>query len=166
MARTARPKAKVVKDYTLHDNDGAPVGLSSIFGEHDILVILHNMGKDCPNCALWGDEFNGMRKHLENQAAFCVVGPDDPKTQKRYVRERGWKTKLYSAHGTPFIKDLGFEQDGAPTPGVSVLRKRKDRRIEIVKQIDVTKDGRAPSVLEVFWMTPGVNVEHLAWGKT
>ena len=154
-----------VKDYTLYDQAGKEVTLSAMFGKHDHLVVLHNMGKSCPNCALWGDEFNGMLKHLEKVTGFCVVGPDDPKTQAAYRRERGWQCKLYSAHGTSFIRDLGFQDEkGKVHPGVSILEK-KNGTLRVVKQVNVMRDKHCPSVLEVFWMLPGVETSDVAWAK-
>lgn len=106
-----------------------------------------------------------MLRHLKKAAAFCIIGPDDPKTQKIYVKERGWKSKLYSAKGTSFIKDIGFEdKDGDAEPGISILQKEEEK-ITLLKQVNVSRDGRAPSVLEVFWMIPGVEVSKLAWKR-
>ncbi|MSO88554.1 MAG: hypothetical protein EXQ89_01015 [Rhodospirillaceae bacterium] len=43
----------IVGDYTFREPAG-PVPLSGLFGESDLLVVLHNMGTSCPNCTLWG----------------------------------------------------------------------------------------------------------------
>jgi predicted dithiol-disulfide oxidoreductase (DUF899 family) len=154
-----------VKDYTLQDNDGRPVALSSLFDGHEHLVVLHNMGQTCPNCALWGDEFNGMLDKLGKVAGFCVVSPDDPQTQKAYVKKRGWRARLLSACGTSFIKDMGFEgEKGDAQPGVSILAK-KNSTLRLVKQVNVARDRNCPSVLEVFWMLPGVKTADIAWEK-
>ena len=154
-----------VKDHILYDQSGQEVPLSTMFGGHERLIVLHNMGKSCPNCALWGDEFNGMLKHLEKVAGFCVVGPDDPKTQAAYLKDRGWQCRLYSAKGTSFIRDLGFEDDqGKAQPGVSILE-RKEGVVTVVKQVNVMRDKHCPSVLEVFWMLPGVETSDVAWTK-
>lgn len=156
-------KGQEVKDHVLYDRAGRPVALSSMFARHGHLVILHNMGRHCPNCTLWGDEFNGMLKHLEKVTGFCIVGPDDPKTQAAYRRERGWRSRLYSAQGTSFIRDLGFEDEkGNAQPGVSVLAKKRGT-LTVVKQVNVMRDGDCPSVLEVFWMIPGVKTSDVAW---
>ena len=152
-----------VKEYILYDQSGREVPLSTMFGAHERLIVLHNMGKSCPNCALWGDEFNGMLRHLEKVAGFCIVGPDDPKTQAAYLKDRGWRCRLYSAKGTSFIRDLGFEDDqGKVQPGVSILE-RKEGVVTVVKQVNVTRDKHCPSVLEVFWMLPGVKTSDVAW---
>ncbi|MBI2162262.1 MAG: DUF899 family protein [candidate division NC10 bacterium] len=156
---------ETVQDYTLYDQAGHGVKLSAMFGRHELLVVLHNMGKHCPNCALWGDEFNGMLGHLEKVAGFCVVGPDDPKTQAAYLKARGWQCRLYSAQGTSFIRDLGFEDDkGKAQPGVSILA-RDNGALRIVKQVNVARDKHCPSVLEVFWMLPGVQTADIAWAR-
>ncbi|HEX9756355.1 MAG TPA: DUF899 family protein [Nitrospiria bacterium] len=167
MGTETKEKPKVIEDYVLMDNEGNQVRLSSLFGDKDYLIVLHNMGKSCPNSALWGDEFNGMLKALEKTAGFCIVGPDDPQTQKAYVKERGWLAKLYSARGGTFIKDLGFEdEEGDAMPGVSIFQKGRDGKIFRLEQTNVPKDDRAPSVLEVLWMVPDVEIKDLAWGKS
>lgn len=105
-----------------------------------------------------------MLKYIEKAAAFCIVGPDDPKIQKAYVKERDWKARLYSVEGTSFIKDMGFEdKDGNVKPGISILKKGDGGKMKIIEQCRVDRDGRAPSVLEVFWMLPDVEVGKLAW---
>ncbi len=158
-------QVQAVKDYGLYDHAGQPVKLSSMFGRHPYLVIVHNMGTHCPNCALWGDEFNGMLKHLERVTGFCVVSPDDPMTQAVYVKDREWRCSVYSAQGTSFIRDLGFEgEDSKAQPGVSILQKR-DGTLSLVKQVNVMRDKHCPSVLEVFWMLPGVETSAVAWAR-
>jgi predicted dithiol-disulfide oxidoreductase (DUF899 family) len=157
-------KQRVVTDHSLRDRRGR-IKLSRLFGRRRHLVVLHNMGKDCPNCALFGDEMNGVLRHLERAAAFCVVGPDDPRTQARYARGRGWKSRMASAEGSDFIRDMGFQhKDGGAQPGVSVLEK-KGGRIRLLNQVNVMRDGRCPSALEVLWMIPGVKPADLAWRK-
>ena len=157
--------SKRVEDYVLYDQAGKGVKLSRMFGRHDRLVVLHNMGKSCPNCALWGDEFNFMRKRIAQVAGLCIVGPDDPATQAAYRKSRGWQCRLLSARGTSFIRDLGFEgKKGDAQPGVSILQK-KNGALRLVKQVNVMRDKHCPSVLEVFWMLPGVDTAKVAWAK-
>jgi len=154
-------RTKSIDDHVLQGRAGK-TRLSCLFGRHKHLVVLHNMGEHCPNCAIFGDEYNGMRKHLERVAGFCVVSPDDPKTQAAYARKRGWKAKMCSGQGSDFIKALGFEgKDGSAQPGVSVLAKSRGG-ITLVDQVNVMKHGRCPSVLEVLWMIPGVKPSDVA----
>ena len=131
-------EAITIKDYTFTDNDGKTVKLSGLFGHQRHLIVLHNMGKTCPSCALWGDEFDGMLRHIEKVSAFCVIGPDDPITQKAYLKERKWKAKLYSAKGSTFIKDMGLEdEDGDAEPGISILQKGRGGVITVLEQVHV-----------------------------
>jgi len=154
-------KSKAIDNHSLRTLGGA-TRLSRLFGRHKHLVVLHNMGEHCPNCAIFGDEYNGRRKHLERVAGFCIVSPDDPKTQAAYARKRGWKAKMCSGQGSNFIKALGFEgKEGDAQPGVSVLAKSRGA-ISLVDQVNVMKHGRCPSVLEVLWMIPGVKPSDLA----
>lgn len=106
---------RTVEDHRLRDKDCKEVRLSSPFGKRECLVVLHNMGKTCPHCALCGDEFHGMLHHLEEDAGFYVVGPDDPKTRKAYVKERVGKPSSTRPEGPP-SKRFGFRGYGGPRP--------------------------------------------------
>lgn len=118
-----RPREEV-KDYTLQGPGGTKISLSEMFGDHDELLLIHNMGKKCRYCTLWADGFNGFLRHFENRAGFVVVSPDDPETQKEFASGRNWKFKMYSGKGSTFIKDMGFEDDeGRYQPGFSTFIK-------------------------------------------
>ncbi len=152
--RTPNEMSKKIDDYILKSNDDKEVPLSEVFGAQTRLIVLHNMGETCPTCLIYGSEFNGALKHLEARAAFCAVGPDDPATQKAYVKRNGWQFNLYSGKESAFIKDLGFEDDaGNALPGVSILQK-KDETITLTSQVNIAKDDFCPSVLDVIWMLP------------
>ncbi|MEP0813937.1 MAG: DUF899 family protein [bacterium] len=115
-----------VQDYALTDRNGKKVRLSKLFGKHDKLALVHNMGRQCPYCTMWADGFNSLYHYVERRAAFVVVSPDPPEIQKAFAEKRGWKFKMLSAHGTTLFKDLGFEFEGKPWPGLSTLYKGKD----------------------------------------
>ena len=105
-----------------------------------------------------------MLEKLEKVTAFCVVGPDDPATQASYASGRGWRSRICSAEGTSFIKDMGFEgEKGDAMPGVSVLKKTNGT-IAVTEQVNVMRDSRCPSVLEVFWMLDGTETSKVAFG--
>jgi len=121
---------EAVDDYTLKCQSGDPVKLSKLFGSHNELIVVHNMGKRCPYCTLWADGFNGIVDHLENRAGFVVVSPDDPETQKSFADGRGWKFGMFSGQGSSFIKDMGFERDdNIFMPGLSVFKKDEKGQI-------------------------------------
>lgn len=128
--------AMAVQDYALTGPGGGKTKLSTAFGEHELMVLVHNMGQSCPYCTLWADSFNSIWRHVEQgvpgvkqRAAFVVVSPDDHATQKKFAKSRKWGFRMLSAKGTSLFADLGFADDkGNPWPGVSILR-RKGRKI-------------------------------------
>ena len=124
-----KAKRKPVPDYELLGQGNKPVWLSQLFGKKDELILVHNMGKDCPYCALWADGFNGMLKHLENRAGFVVESPDLPAEQKRVAKARGWKFNFVSSAKSTFRTDMGFMKDGDPWPGVTTFQKDKKGKI-------------------------------------
>lgn len=127
--RRQRPPEEV-DDYKFRDAAGREVALSSLFGDRGELILIHNMGRDCSSCTMWADGFTGLLPHLESRAAFAVTSPDEPLAQEEFRRSRGWNFPLYSARGTSFIVDMGFEGgECGLMPGVSVFSKDGDGRI-------------------------------------
>jgi predicted dithiol-disulfide oxidoreductase (DUF899 family) len=121
--RRQRPMESV-DDYLLHTADGEEVRLSALFGQHEEMILVHNMGVTCSYCTMWSDAFNGLLPHLQDRAAFVVVSPDEPAVQKRFAGERGWLFSMVSAAGSSLFKDLGFEVADGYMPGVSTLERR------------------------------------------
>jgi len=124
--------AQTVKDYTFKDRDGQPVTLSSLFGDKDDLIIIHNMGKGCRYCTLWADGFIGVHQHFENRAGFALVSPDEPSVMKAFAEGRGWTFTTLSNHGGTFTADVGFEKDGKYSPGFSTFHRDADGTIQRV----------------------------------
>lgn len=123
-----------VQDYELQGREGS-VRLSEMFGDKQDLILIHNMGSECPYCTMWADEFNGVLQHLQDRAGFVVVSPNSVDVQQAVREKRGWTFEMYSAEGTSFIKDMGFESDGVSynsnaMPGVSTFRKNADGTID------------------------------------
>jgi predicted dithiol-disulfide oxidoreductase (DUF899 family) len=128
-ARRRRP-VEPVSDYQLTGSDGIPVNLSSLFGDKDDLLVVHNMGRGCNYCTMWADGLNGDLHHLEDRAAFVVSSPDDPATQTAFATSRGWRFRMVSTTGSTFAHDLGFEQTpGDYYPGVSAFHRQPDGTI-------------------------------------
>ena len=117
-----------VTDYTFQTPTG-PVRLSELFGKHDDLIVVHNMGKTCPACTMWADGYNGVHHHIANRTAFVVSSPDAPDVQREFAASRGWKFPVVSHQGTTFAADMGFRSpEGKWHPGLSVF-KRKGNKI-------------------------------------
>lgn len=127
MKKSSGKLSEQVNDYEFLGSANKKVNLSQLFGQKKDLILIHNMGKTCPYCTMWADGFNGLLPHLENRANFIVSSPDEPVTQKKFANSRGWKFKMVSTRGTSFAKDMGFEKDGMPQPGVSVFYKNGDK---------------------------------------
>jgi predicted dithiol-disulfide oxidoreductase (DUF899 family) len=124
--RTAQTQLEpeAVVDYEFTALDG-PIRLSALFGAHDDLMVVHNMGRACPSCTLWADGYNGLHPHVSSRAAFVVSSPDSPAVQRAFAAERGWKFPLVSHQGTSFAADMGYGSASAGwRPGISVFRRQ------------------------------------------
>ena len=127
--------ATEIGDYTFTSREGKPVALSSLFGDKDDLIIVHNMGTGCKYCTLWADGFNGEYFHLEDRAGFAVVSPNPAAVMHEFASGRNWRFTILSADGTSFFKDMGFESDkGDPWPGVSTFHRDKTGKVRRVSK--------------------------------
>jgi len=112
-----------VKDYEFATLEG-PVRLSQLFGDHEDLILIHNMGASCSYCTLWADGYNGIHQHVVARAAFAVSSPDRPDAQKKLAQSRGWKFPMVSHVGSTFAADMGYvSAKGGWIPGVSVFKR-------------------------------------------
>jgi predicted dithiol-disulfide oxidoreductase (DUF899 family) len=121
---------EVVPDYTFATSSGT-VRLSDLFGDKEVLIVIHNMGAGCRYCTLWADGFNGVLSHLENRAAFVVSSPDDPAKQDQFKFSRGWRFRMVSHNDSSFAADMGYRSDHGWLPGVSVFRKREGKIVRV-----------------------------------
>src|SRR5215472_7875705 len=127
----AAAEPEEVVDYVFGSTDGA-VRLSELFRGKADLIIIHNMGFSCPNCTLWADGFNGIYDHLADRAAFVVSSPDSPEVQRAFAKDRGWRFRMVSHHGTSFARDMGYgSENGKYLPGVSVFRRKPGRILRV-----------------------------------
>lgn len=117
-----------VKDYEFMAPQG-PVRLSTLFGDKEDLIVIHNMGSSCAYCTLWADGYNGIHHHVTTRAAFVVSSPDSPAVQQKFAESRGWRFRMVSHQGTTFAEDMGYRSSkGGWLPGISVF-KRDGQRI-------------------------------------
>ena len=118
---------ELVDDYAFASSSGEK-RLSELFGAHDTLFVVHNMGRSCAYCTLWADEINGVIDHLGNRSAFVVSSPDDPATQAEFAESRGWRFTMVCHGATSFAADMGYAdpENDTVTPGVSVFKKTDD----------------------------------------
>lgn len=120
-----------VKDYVFATSDGS-VRLSELFGDHEDLILIHNMGASCSYCTLWADGYNGIHQHVVRRAAFAVSSPDRPDVQKRFAEARGWQFPMVSHAGSSFASDMGYvSATGGWLPGVSVYRREGEGVVRV-----------------------------------
>jgi predicted dithiol-disulfide oxidoreductase (DUF899 family) len=111
------------QDYEFTGTEGT-VRLSELFGQHEDLILIHNMGVSCSYCTLWADGYNGIHPHVVTRAGFAVSSPDRPPVQKKFAESRGWRFPMVSHAGTNFAADMGYvSTNGGWMPGVSVFRR-------------------------------------------
>jgi predicted dithiol-disulfide oxidoreductase (DUF899 family) len=150
----------VVPDYELKNWEGGVTTLSALLKDKKDLIVIHNMGRQCPYCTLWADGFNGQLAHLEDRAAFVVVSPDPVSVQKEFARSRGWKFKMLSGEDSAFIEDMGFwvkkskKNEGGPLPGVTTFR-LKGKSIERVSRAGFGPGDDFCSVWHLFDLLKG-----------
>ncbi len=101
--------------------------LSDLFGEHDELLLVHNMGRTCAYCTLWADGLSGLLPHLTRRSAVALLTPDPPDVQRAFAASRGWPFVMASDPTRAVARALGFATDeGFSLPGVSALRRTAD----------------------------------------
>ncbi|MYD44624.1 MAG: DUF899 domain-containing protein [Gammaproteobacteria bacterium] len=112
-----------IQDYELQTQEGSR-HVSSYFGSHDTLFLIHNMGSHCVYCTVWADGFNGIIDHLQDRAGFVLTSPETPAKQQAFAASRGWKFPIASVADSSLPLDLGYyHESGEALPGVSVLKK-------------------------------------------
>ncbi len=143
-----------VDDYVFTTQTGT-VRLSELFGAHDNLIVVHNMGSSCPACTMWADGYNGVHQHVVDRASFVVSSPDAPEVQKAFAESRGWKFSMVSHQGSTFAADMGYRSpEGKWWPGLSTF-KRDGSRILRVSDTQLGPYDDFCSVFHLFDMLPG-----------
>ncbi len=122
--------AMAVGEYSFTRLDETKASLADLFGTHDDLLIVHNMGERCQYCALWADGFIGFARHIMQRCAFVLASPDSTESLRAQVALRGWNFPVVSDAGTSFNADMGFEpKPDSRYPGVSSFHRASDGSI-------------------------------------
>jgi len=122
--RKAEPPVEV-KDYAFATLDGETT-LSRLFAGRDRLLLIHNMGEGCRYCTLWADGINGLLAHLEDAMAVALVSKDPPDVQRRLAQDRGWRFRMASHGGGPYMMEQSVGDGNYPG---AVSYERRDGRI-------------------------------------
>ena len=120
---------EVVEEYELLRLTGESVMLGELFGDREDLIVVHNMGRDCPYCTMWADGFDGLHEHLVDRAAFVVCSPDAQTVQRDFACDRDWSFVMVSSHESSFTEDMGFASEASYQLGVSSFHRDSDGSI-------------------------------------
>ena len=112
-----------VPNYAFDTLEGE-VSLSDLFGPHDWLLAIHNMGQGCRYCTLWADGLNGFLPHLESVMAVVLLSKDDPVSQRRFANSRGWRFRLASHGSGNYLKEQSVMDGQENMPGVTAYQRR------------------------------------------
>ncbi len=120
---------EVVANYVF-DTQAGETNLLELFGDHDRLLAIHNMGQACRYCTLWADGLNGFLPHLESTMAVVLVSKDSPETQRTFANSRGWRFRLASHGGGDYAREQTVARtvaDGSTNmPGAVVYERKGD----------------------------------------
>ena len=106
-----------VSNYAFSTLEGETT-LLELFGDHDRLLLIHNMGQGCRYCMVWADGLNGFLPHLESTMSVVMVSKDDPHTQQRYANSRRWRFRMASHGGGDYISEQSTVAEANNMPGV------------------------------------------------
>lgn len=97
-----------VKNYDLHTSDGQKTTLKDLIQTNNELVLIHNMGPQCPYCTLWADGFNAFYPYFKTRSSFALEMNIPHGDLKKFAQDRGWNFPTVSSHETSLKKDLNF----------------------------------------------------------
>lgn len=109
------------------ETEFGPTTLLDLFGRHNKLLLIHNMGQGCRYCTLWADGFNGFVPHLESAMSVVLVSKDSPEVQRKFANSRGWRFRLASHGGGAYMKEQTKMDDYSDMPGAATYERDGDR---------------------------------------
>jgi len=128
--RLSELRAKVspqkISDYTFIASDGNRVTLAELFGTADRLIMVHNMGRQCPYCTIWADGFSDSYHRISEKVPFIVTSKETVDVQQKNIEERGWTFPMVSSGDNQFLEDMGFLAGGSIYPGLGFFCKNED----------------------------------------
>lgn len=125
--RAAEPGVEIA-DYSFQTLDGETT-LSGLFAGRDRLLAIHNMGQACRYCTVWADGINGVLGHLEATMSVALLSKDPPETQRRLAQDRGWRFRMASHGGGPYMTEQSVTPKYGNAPGAVIYEKLGDQII-------------------------------------
>ncbi|WP_170438870.1 DUF899 family protein [Ruegeria arenilitoris] len=130
LRRTLPKGGQIPQDYAFRDLGDKIAPISSLFGDHDTLVVYSLMfgpkAQDpCPMCSAFLDGLTGQVAHLTRKTAFAVVAQNTPDALAALNQRMGWQgLPLYSALDTTYQQDyLAETEDGNQLPILNVFQR-------------------------------------------
>ncbi len=115
-----------VSDYQFETEFGS-TQLSDLFGVHDTLLTIHNMGQGCRYCTLWADGINGLLPHLESTMSVVLLSKDAPDVQRKFANSRGWRFKLASHRSSAYAADHIVVGEYENMPGAAIYLRENSK---------------------------------------
>ncbi len=117
------------QDYQFVGGDGESVRLSQLFGDKDRLILVHNMGRQCPYCTVWADGFSDSYHRISARTAFVVTSKETIEAQNRNIQERSWQFPMVSSRDNRILEDLGFLDGDTVYPGLAYFSRNENGEI-------------------------------------
>jgi predicted dithiol-disulfide oxidoreductase (DUF899 family) len=136
--RRGLPKGAVLEDYEFTegpsdldagDEPVKTVRMSELFTEPGRALVVYQLmyGKKqttpCPMCTMWIDGYNGVVRHIAQNADFAIAAAADLPALRAHARSRGWKNlRLLSCGESTFKYDMASEDaEGNQDSTISVF---------------------------------------------
>ena len=160
--RRALPPGGLARDYAFDEGeDGRPVRLSELFGDHPSLLLYSymygpNMEQPCPSCSSMLDGLDGQAPHIVQRAALAVVARSPIARLRGAGAERGWRNlRLISSANNSYHADYQSEaEDGSQRPILNVFSRRggEIRHVWASEMAFVpTEPGQDPRHIDHIW---------------
>ena len=109
------------------DSTAGKVTLLELFGQHDKLLAIHNMGQGCRYCTVWGDGINGFIPHLESALSVVMLSKDSPEVQRQFSNSRQWRMRMASHGGGKYMNEQVATEHGSNEPGAATYERRGNK---------------------------------------
>lgn len=147
-----------IQNYPLRDLSGE-LSLLDLFGEHEVLFVIHNMGQGCRYCTLWADGLNGFLPHLEDRFAVALLSKDEPAVQRRFANERGWRFRMASHGGGDYIREQSVVAGEENYPGLVCYRRDGER----IFRLNATAFGPGDEFSSIWSMLSLAGEDEQSW---
>lgn len=119
-----------VPNYEFDTTDGK-ITLLDLFGKHDKLLAIHNMGQGCRYCTVWGDGINGFIPHLESVLSVVMLSKDSPEVQRQFSNSRQWRMRMASHSGGKYMSEQVATENGSNYPGAATYERRGNKIVKL-----------------------------------